>query len=77
MVGPAGDTTDGPLSTVHTGMLVSSTGPDVKISLYQIKDVSIHPLFMLIFHVDLLKECKPFLLIPRVFILSVYVPIFT
>lgn len=36
-----------------TAMLVSSTGPDVKISLHQIKDVCFHPLLMLISLVDL------------------------
>lgn len=76
VVGPAGDATDGPLSTAHTVMLVSSTGPDVKISLHQRKDVSIHPLLMLLSFVDLFEECKRFLLIPHVFVLSVYVPIF-
>lgn len=73
VVGPAGDTTEGP--TVHRLMLVSSAGPDVQTSLQQIKDVSIQPLFMLVSLVDI-EECKPFPLIPHVSLLSVYVKIF-
>lgn len=63
-------------STVHAVMLVSSAGPDVQTSLQQIKDVSIQPLFMLMSLVDMFEECKPFPLIPHVFLLSVYVKIF-
>lgn len=55
VVGPAGDTADGPLSTLHSDARLSSP-PDVQISLHHIKDVSIHPLLMLLFLVDLMRN---------------------